>query len=182
MKYPTAWACGIASQFQLWGDRRGVWDQRGPHTRRGLAATRAQRAGTALAGAMCGVHCVFYGNDHYFHLSSGISDNIQLNGICRGKKKMPQTMSPFKYQLKVCACEVEFHKPHCYKQRGNVANRGWEGCRGHYCALLRIILAPFFYFLFFSVLIFMPETWKHYLIHPITLSDGVAFSQGSGGR
>lgn len=37
---------------------------------------------------------------------------------------MPQTMSPFKYQLKVCACEVEFHKPHCYKQRGNVANRG----------------------------------------------------------
>ena len=32
------------------------------------------------------------------------------------------------------------------------------------------------------MLIFMPESWKYYPLHPITLGDGVGFSQDSGGK
>lgn len=74
-------------------NRRGVWDQRGPRTGQVLVATGAQATGTALAVTICVVHWMFRDNSYYIHLFSGISDNIQLNGICRGKKMPPNTVS-----------------------------------------------------------------------------------------
>lgn len=74
MEYPTAWP-----KFHVWGNPRG------PRTRQVLTATRALMAGTALAATVC----VFYANNHRFHLFSGISDNVQLNGIA-GKKMPPK--------------------------------------------------------------------------------------------
>lgn len=70
-------------------------------------------------------------------------------------------MPPFKYPESVHMFD-SFHKPYFYKQRG-VMLQNWDG-GGTEVTLCSVENHPSYIFVF-RTLIFMPGTWKYYLIY-----------------